>query len=153
MASFVPSAFAQETGNWQLFLHGNESGKEQKAVAKLISGDGSTLKVTCEDVAAQRIAIRFLTKRNIGSSDNLVIVRFGTAPQFRATQWTYHNREATIQERGYVEAFMNALESGEQEIRVRALNFSNQPIDALFVSKNGAEAINKIKESCGKSAI
>lgn len=153
MASLVPSALAQEISNWQLFLHDNESGKGQKAGAKLISGDGSTLTVTCEDVAAQRIAIRFLTKRNIGSSDNLVIVRFGTAPQFRATRWTYHNREATIQDSGYVEAFMDELDSGEQEIRVRALNFSNQPIDALFVSRNGAETINKIKESCGKSAI
>ena len=152
-AALSSAAFAQDSSNWSVTQNMRAGLEEQETSAQLLSTDGSSLAVVCDGSDRHILSIRFTSRKNIGSSDNLVSVRFDTDPQFRPTKWTYqNNRAASIDDTTYVDAFLQQVGAGEREIRIRALNFMNQPIDALFVSKNGADSINKIKEYCGKPA-
>lgn len=155
LTSLSSAVFAQSGSNWSLTPVASGEGQRPEVItAQLLSADGSSLDVVCDSRNENKLSLRFRSPKNIGSSDNLVFVRFDTDPQFRPAKWDrQNNRTASIDDADYVDAFLRQIGPGEREIRIRALNFMNQPIDALFVSKSGSEPINKIKEYCGKPAI
>lgn len=154
VAALPASVFAQNDSNWSFVQFSGMNGEKLRASAQLTSADGSSLAIICDKLSGDMLSLRFTSRKNIGSSDNLVAVRFDTDPQFRLIKWTHlDNRTASNDDPDYVDAFLRQVGSSEREIRVRALNFKNQPIDTLFVSKSGAESVNKVKEYCGKPAI
>ncbi len=153
-AALLPTTlFAQLSSNWAVNLRSDPMTDEKEGGAMFFGTNGSRLLIACNGIVEKTLSVQYLPKGYLGSSDNVVMIRFDNDPPLPATVWTYAKDGAYTVSPAYVDAFSSRVGSGATLIKVRALNYEDQPIDAAFGSNNGLAAINQIREACGKPAL
>ena len=150
----MPTAgIAQLSSNWAVNLRSDPMTDEKEGGAVLFGTNGSRILVACNGLVEKTLSIQFFPKAYLGSSDNVVMVRFDSDAPLPATVWTYAKDGAYTISPVYVDVFSARVGTGATSIKVRALNYEDQPIDAVFGSNNGLEAINLVRQACGKPAL
>lgn len=146
------AGMAQLSSNWAVNLRSDPMTDKKEGGAVLFGTNGSRLLVACNGLIEKTLSIQFFPKSYLGSRDNVVMVRFDSDSPLPATVWTYAKDGAYTINPAYVDAFSVRVGTGATSIIVRALNYEDQPLDAVFVSNNGLVAINQVRQACGKPA-
>jgi hypothetical protein len=147
------SASAQSGTSWVVNLRADPITDEINGSATLPSADGGRLVFACNGVAETTLSVQYLPRRYLGSRPNLVIFRFDSDPALPSVSWEYTSKGAYTLSEPFIEFFSSQVGDGERSIHVRALNYENQPVDAVFISRGGREAVNQVREACRKPPV
>lgn len=121
--------------------------------ARLRSLDGqSTLIFTCNtNNTDQLLSVQYLPGRHLGSRDNVVAVRPDSGDYY-STQWTYTYKGAYLSEGAEIWVVLGMLRQARR-FYVRALDYEDQPVDAVFETDGASEPMQKVLAACGKPAM
>ena len=104
--------------------------------------------VRCDGVGEPVLSVQFISDRYLGGSDERnVTLRFNDLAAIDSL-WEYTTKGAFNRNRRTVGSTA-ALLSQDGQLRVRAWRYDDQPIDAHFILKGGAEKIAKVFNACG----
>jgi hypothetical protein len=145
--------FAQEQSNWQMSVRVDAMTDEVNASAALYSDAGDKLLFVCNGLVEPTLSVQFLPTAFLGSSDNVVMIRFDSDPPLPSATWTFVGKGAYTISEPSVEWFSRQVGEGTRLIRVRALDFRDQPVDAAFNSVNGLTAIDAVRAACSKPKV
>lgn len=153
IAALPIAAVAQITSNWGVNLRQDPITDEVVGGALLFGTNQSRLLFACNGLLEKTLSVQFLPRRFLGSTDNIVLLRFDKDRPMPATVWTYTSTGAYTTDPAFVEAFAARVGSEPLTITVQALNYEDQPVDAVFASLDGRSAINKVRQACGKQPL
>jgi len=145
-------ALAQDSQTWAVSIRVDPVSDEATGSATLVSPNSDRLVFACNGVGETTLSVQYLPRGYLGSSPNLVTIRFDRDEPFTSVLWEYTSKGAYTVSEPFVEFFSSQVGDGERSIFVRALNYEDQPVDALFISRGGREAVNRVREACGKPA-
>lgn len=147
------SVSAQTQSNWKMSVVKDAMTDETNATASLYSENGDKLLFACNGIVEPTLSVQYLPKKYLGSTENLVTIRFDQDPPLPSVSWEFVGKGAYSTSVSLVDWFSRQVGDGERNIRIRALDFRDQPIDALFVSQDGKSAINLVRAACGENEI
>ena len=147
------TAAAQVASNWGVSLRQDPITDEVIGGATLFGTNQSRLIFACNGLVEKTLSVQFIPRGYLGSSDSLVTLRFDSDRPLPATVWTYTSSGAYTILPTLVEAFAERVGTEPVTITIQALNYEDQPVNAVFGSVDGRSAINKIRQACGKQPL
>ena len=143
---------AAET-NWSVNSATDVMTDVKNGSAALSDQFGNRLIFSCNGLTEPTLAVQFLPKKYLGSSGKVVTVRFEPDRPPPSILWEYVSKGAYTVDDKFIDWFSAQVGDGQRLIRVRALNYEDQPVDAQFLSMNGRTAINQVRAICGKEGV
>lgn len=144
----APSSATTDT-NWSTKIDSDAVTGEKVGSARLPSSDGrSILSLACNGIEERQLSLQFLSRDYLGSSSNYVTIRIDQDQALPETAWEYVGRGAYTTNEALIALVVRQIAADEHRITVRALDFENQPHDAVFLSRNAALALSKVIEAC-----
>lgn len=151
-ADIQPGAAARET-NWAISVTVDPITDRKNASARLAATTGKgRLTIACNGLLEPTLSVQYLADGYLGNSAGIVLLRINKGSVMPAAGWDFQGRIAYTSDEGWIEQFAMALGAGDDEIVARAIDGEQQPHDAVFHSKNGAEAFRAMSAVCASPA-